>query len=78
MKVKDILEILKIPQEKLLKDLSNIDIEADLETDIPSDVVKKLSKRYGVELKPIKAKKESVVKIATSEEKPAEKEKIEE
>ena len=63
MKVKDILEILKIPQEKLFKDLSNVDIEADLETDVPNDVVKKLSKKYGVNLKPVKAKKEPVVKV---------------
>ena len=63
MKVKDILEILTIPQEKLFKDLSNVDIEADLETDVPNDVVKKLSKKYGVNLKPVKAKKEPVVKV---------------
>ena len=76
MKVKDILEILKIPQEKLFKDLSNVDIEADLETDVPNDVVKKLSKKYGVNLKPVKAKKEPVVKVKITppKEQPVEKE----
>lgn len=74
MKVKDILEILKIPQEKLIADLSNIDIEADLETDIPSDILKKLSKKYKVELKPVKLKKEPIVKV----EAPVEEKSIEE
>ncbi len=69
MKVKDILEILKIPQEKLISDLSNIDIEADLETDISSDILKKLSKKYKVELKPAKAKKEQIVKVEAPVEK---------
>ncbi|MDD4056175.1 MAG: translation initiation factor IF-2 [Bacilli bacterium] len=62
MKVKDILEVLKIPQEELITNLRNINIEADLETDITSDVVKKLSKKYKVDIKPIKVKKEAVVK----------------
>ncbi|HKM29378.1 MAG TPA: translation initiation factor IF-2 [Bacilli bacterium] len=81
MKVKEILEILeilKISQAELITNLRNIDIVADLETEIPADVVKKLSKKYKIDIKPAKAKKTVVAKPAPlivdiPDEKPAEK-----
>ena len=57
MKVKEILEILNVEQEKLIAQLDNVGIEADLDTEIPNEVIKKLSKLYKVDIKPIKAKK---------------------
>jgi translation initiation factor IF-2 len=57
MKVKEILEILKVPEEELLTKLDNVGIAANLETDIPQDVIKKLSKVYKVDIKAPKAKK---------------------
>lgn len=74
MKVKEILEILialgkNVTDQELFGLLDNIGIVADLETNIEPTVIKKLSKRYNVEIKPIKVKKESP-KI---EEKPVEK-----
>ena len=78
MKVKEILEILKVPQEELIGKLSNVGIEADLETDIPSDIIKKLSKLYKVDIKPVKIKKESTPKAPVKEEKVLETKKEEE
>ena len=85
MKVKEILEILhsnskKVSEKEIFGLLDNIGIEdATLETDIDVNVTKKLSKRYGVEFKPVKAKKESKaqapkteVKVVKKEEKPVE------
>ena len=57
MKVKEIIEILGVQPEKLINQLDNVGIEADLDTEIPQDVIKKLSKLYKTEIKPIKAKK---------------------
>ena len=58
MKVKEILEILNVPEEELLTKLDNVGIVADLETDISAAVVKKLSKVYKVDIKAPKAKKQ--------------------
>lgn len=59
MKVKEIIEILNVPLEELLKKLLNVGIEADINTDIPQEVIKKLSKVYKKEIKPNKQKKEA-------------------
>lgn len=57
MKVREIIEILEVEADKLINQLDNVGIEADLDTEIPNDVIKKLSKLYKKEIKPIKAKK---------------------
>lgn len=57
MKVKEIIEILEVEADKLINQLDNVGIDADLDTEIPNDVIKKLSKLYKKEIKPIKAKK---------------------
>lgn len=57
MKVKEILDILNVPVEELLTKLNNVGINANLETDIPKDIIKKLSKVYKVEIKASKLKK---------------------
>lgn len=57
MKVKEIIEILNVEKDKLIAQLDNVGIEADLDTEIPNDVIKKLSKLYKKDIKPIKAKK---------------------
>ncbi len=64
MKVKEIIEILGVEADKLISQLDNVGIEADLDTEIPNDVIKKLSKLYKTDIKPIKAKKS----IETSEQ----------
>ena len=46
MKVKEIVEILEVEPEKLINQLDNVGIEADLETEIPNEIIKKLSKLY--------------------------------
>ncbi|MCI5938324.1 MAG: translation initiation factor IF-2 [Acholeplasmataceae bacterium] len=56
MKVKEIIEILNVEKDKLIAQLDNVGIEADLDTEIPNDVIKKLSKLYKKDIKPIKAK----------------------
>ena len=66
MKVKEIIEILEVSADKLINQLSNIDIEATLDTDIPDAVVKKLSKLYKKEIKPIKAKKSTPAPTQTT------------
>ena len=48
---------LKKAGDKLINQLDNVGIEADLDTEIPNDVIKKLSKLYKKDIKPIKAKK---------------------
>ena len=75
MKVKDILEVLKgkETEEVLLKLLKNIGITADLETDIKDDVLKKLSKKYKMEIKPVKKKaepKKETPKVEVKKEEP--------
>jgi len=63
MKVKEIIEILNASGvnesiERLVEKLDNIGIEnATEETDVPAEIVKKFSKSYKVDIKPIKAKK---------------------
>ena len=57
MKVREIIEILEVSADKLINQLDNVGIEADLDTEIPNDVIKKLSKLYKKDIKPIKAKK---------------------
>lgn len=65
MKVKEIIEILNVPLEEILKKLENVGIEADINTDIPQDVIKKLSKVYKKEIKPIKNKKVEKEEVKT-------------
>ena len=73
MKVKEILEILhsnskKVSEKEILGLLDNIGIEdATLETDIDVNVTKKLSKKYNVEFKVVKAKKEAKVQTPKTE-----------
>ena len=59
MKVKEILQVLDIDADALIQDLENVGIPAKLDTDIDPITIKKLSKKYGVDIKPIKAKKPS-------------------
>ena len=66
MKVKEIIEILEVEPEKLLNQLDNVGIEADLDTEIPNDIIKKLSKLYKKDIKPIKAKKSTETKTQTT------------
>ena len=73
MKVKEIIDILnfngkKVSSDELIGLLDNIGVEADNETDIEAGVVKKLSKKYGVDIKPMKVKKEAVKPIVKKEE----------
>ena len=73
MKVKEIIDILnfngkKVSSDELIGLLDNIGVEADNETDIEAGVVKKLSKKYGVDIKPVKVKKEAVKPIVKKEE----------
>ena len=61
MKVKQIIEILTekhIACGNLLDILDNVDIKADMETEIEPDVLKKLSKFYKTDIKVSKPKKE--------------------
>jgi len=67
MKVKEILEILKVPEEELIQKLANVGIEANLETEISQDIIKKLSKVYKVEIKAPK-KSTSTTKTVEKEE----------
>lgn len=67
MKVKEIIEILGVEPEKLINKLDNVGIEADLDTEIPQDVIKKLSKLYKKEIKPIKAKKSVETPVVVTE-----------
>ena len=66
MKVKEIIEILEVSADKLISQLDNVGIEADLDTEIPNDVIKKLSKLYKKDIKPIKAKKSTEEKTGSS------------
>jgi translation initiation factor IF-2 len=78
MKVKEILEVLQVSQptvteESLLTDLENVGKKTDLEAEIDPNTIKKLSKKYGVDIKPIKVKKapkEPIVEPAKEEKKP--------
>ena len=73
MKVKQIIEILtekKIACNNLLDILDNVGIEADLETEIEPDVLKKLGKFYKTEIKVAKPKKEPAKVEAPKKEEP--------
>ena len=62
MKVKQIIEILNekhIACDNLLDLLDNVGVEADLETEIEADILKKLGKFYKTEIKVTKPKKET-------------------
>lgn len=59
MKVREILEILKVPEEELLTKLENVGITANLDTEISPDIIKKLSKVYRVDIKAPKPKRET-------------------
>jgi len=84
MKVRDIIEKLNenaknVSSEEVLKLLRNIGIVADLDTEIDKIVIKKLEKKYGLTLKPIKVKKvvKPVEKDSVKEEKVVKEEKKE-
>ncbi len=66
MKVKEIIEVLNIEAEELIKKLDNVGIEANIDTEIDQATIKKLSKAYGKDIKPMKAKK-AVSEPATKE-----------
>lgn len=72
MKVNEILDILTannldISKEKLFEELDNIGYEnADLDTEIDGDDIKKFSKKYKIDIKPKKPKKEK--KVETKKE----------
>ena len=74
MKVKEILEILhsnakKVSEDEIFRLLDNIGIEdATLETEVDTNITKKFSKRYGVEFKVVKAKKETKPKTEVKRE----------
>ncbi len=73
MKVIEILEILQanqknVSEDELIKILENVGIKADKETDISSDVIKKLSKKYNVDIKPLKHKKTETKKAEPAKE----------
>ncbi|MFA6889493.1 MAG: translation initiation factor IF-2 [Bacilli bacterium] len=75
MKVKEILEVLDVPAEDLLQRLDNVGIEADLETDIKPEIVKKLGKVYKVDIKKLSKKpveKVEIVEEPVEQEKPIE------
>ena len=62
MKVKQIIEILNekhIACDNLLDLLDNVGVEADLETEIETDILKKLGKFYKTDIKVTKPKKET-------------------
>ncbi len=69
MRVKEIIEILnasnvKVTGDEIIKLLDNIGIEdADMETDVDKNVMKKLEGKYKVALKPIKVKKVEPAKV---------------
>ena len=85
MKVKQIIEILTekhIACGNLLDILDNVDIKADMETEIEPDVLKKLSKYYKTDIKVAKPKKEpkpepTPAPTPAEEVKPVEEKKIE-
>ena len=87
MKVKEIINILNandknVQLEELVGLLDNIGIEADAETDVEKIYVSKLSKYYGVDIKPMKAKKEvkkpEIRKVEIKESAPQKKEEVKE
>lgn len=65
MKVKEILEVLKVSEAELIKKLQNVGINATVETEVPADIIKKLSKLYKVDIKPVKQKKPEVKEVKT-------------
>ncbi|MFA7530013.1 MAG: hypothetical protein WCZ85_07270, partial [Bacilli bacterium] len=71
MKVREILEVIQVPETELLTKLENVGITADLETDIANDIVKKLSKVYKIDIRA------EARKMVAAKEKPAQEEKEE-
>ena len=75
MKVKEIVDILNeneidVEVEDIILKLSNVGIEAEEDTDVPADIVKKLGKLYKVEIKQAKPKKEPKVEVKPQQSKP--------
>ena len=79
MKVKQIIEILtekNIACGNLLDILDNVGVEADMETEIDANLLKKLSKFYKTDIKVVKVKKEPKVEAPVVEKKPEPKEEV--
>ena len=81
MKVKEIIEVLKansktVTSSEIIGLLDNIGVEATEDTDIETGILKKLSKKYGVDIKPIKVKKEVAPKKEVSKEAAPKKEEV--
>lgn len=75
MKVKEIVDILNeneidVEAEDIINKLYNVGIEAEEDTDVPADIVKKLGKLYKVEIKQAKPKKEPKVEVKPQQSKP--------
>ena len=73
MKVKEIIEVLNansksVSSNEIIGLLDNIGVEANEDTDIEAGILKKLSKKYGVDIKPIKVKKETSKKAEPKKE----------
>lgn len=72
MKVKDIAEVLGVDPSEIIHKLSNIEIEADEETTIEANIIKRLSKVYKKDIKPLKkAPEKKEDKVIAEEVKPA-------
>ena len=81
MKVKEIIEVLKansktVTSSEIIGLLDNIGVEATEDTDIETGILKKLSKKYGVDIKPIKVKKDAAPKKEVSKEAAPKKEEV--
>lgn len=70
MKVKEILEIIQVPEDELLTKLENVGIKANIETDIANDIIKKLSKVYKIDIKSAAKKLAAPKEEEAVEEKP--------
>ena len=54
MKVKEIAEALEVNVDEIIMKLSNVGIEADAETVVREDIIKKLSRAYKRPIRPVK------------------------
>jgi len=82
MKVKDLAIILKADVSELIRALKNVEIDADLETEVEKDIQKKLAKRYNIQFpfktvkaappKPVKEEPVSIPEPVVVVEKPVE------
>lgn len=54
MKVREIAEALEVEVEEIIGKLSNVGIEADIDTVIQDDIIKKLSRAYKRPIRPVK------------------------